>query len=236
MWLQWKQKNFATSWDDRMQLSRKFGGYVMDEAGSTTLNREVFESAYSGNAPWDTGKPQRVFRTSADRIAGSVLDAGCGTGENALFFAGRGHVVTGFDFLKEPINSAKRKAAERGLAATFLVKDALKLEQWAERFDNIIDSGLFHVFSDEDRVLYAQGIKTILKPRGRLFLLCFSDQMPGTQGPRRVSQKELHETFDKGWQIESIEPTYFEVRPEAKMAMFAGEDPKAWLMVARRAA
>ena len=53
----------------------------------------------------------------ADRITGSVLDAGCGTGENALFFAGRGHTVTGIDFLDEPIPGARRKATERGLHA-----------------------------------------------------------------------------------------------------------------------
>ena len=208
----------------------------MSEPRSTTLNRDVFQSAYSGKAPWDTSKPQPVFQATADTITGSVLDAGCGTGENALFFASRGHVVTGFDFLEEPIISARRKAVERGLAATLLVKDALKLEEWAERFDNIIDSGLFHVFSDEDRVHYAQGLKTILKPGGRLFLLCFSDQMPGTQGPRRVSKKELHDAFGEGWEIGSIEPARFEVRPEAKMVLFSGEEPKAWFMVARRAA
>ncbi len=81
----------------------------------------------------------------ADRIAGSVLDAGCGTGENALYFAGRGCKATGIDFLDEPIQRARRKAAERGLPVTFLVKDALTLKDWTERFDAVIDSGLFHV-------------------------------------------------------------------------------------------
>src|SRR6202007_499654 len=87
----------------------------------------------------------------ADRIAGSVLDAGCGTGENALFFAGRGCTVTGIDFLEEPILRARRKAEERGVSATFLVKDALTLADWSVRFDNVIDSGLFHVFSADGR-------------------------------------------------------------------------------------
>ena len=45
----------------------------------------------------------------ADRIMGSVLDSGCGTGENALFFASRGQKVTGIDFLPEPVEWAKRK-------------------------------------------------------------------------------------------------------------------------------
>ena len=67
-----------------------------------------------------------------------------------------------------------------------------------ERFDNVIDSGLFHVFSDEDRKRYVDRLALVLKPGGRLFLLCFSDEEPGTQGPRRVSQKELHDAFVQG--------------------------------------
>ena len=96
----------------------------------------------------------------ADQITGSILDAGCGTGENALFFASRGHKVTGIDFLEEPIKRAKRKAAERGLSATFLVMDALALKDLPEVFDNVIDSGLFHVFSDDDRRRYVEGLAT----------------------------------------------------------------------------
>ena len=59
--------------------------------------------------------------------------------------------------------------------------------------------------------------------------------MPGTQGPKRVSKQELHEAFAEGWEIESIEPAWFEVRPELKMALFSGKEPKAWFMVARLA-
>ena len=154
---------------------------------SNVPNRETFESAYAGQAPWDIGRPQKAIIDVADRIAGSILDAGCGTGENALFFAGRGHKVTGIDFLAEPIERARRKAAERGLEATFLVMDALALKDIPEVFDTAIDSGLFHVFDDEDRRRYVEGLASVLKPGGRLFLLCFSDEEPGTQGPRRVS-------------------------------------------------
>jgi SAM-dependent methyltransferase len=75
------------------------------------------------------------------------------------------------------------------LSATFLVMDALALKDLPEVFDSVIDSGLFHVYSDEDRQRYVEGLVTVLKPGGRLFLLCFSDEEPGTQGPRRVSRK-----------------------------------------------
>jgi len=201
---------------------------------STTIGHGRFQSIYAGGAPWDIGKPQAALATAAAMITGSVLDVGCGTGEHALFFASRGCAATGIDFLEQPIALAKRKAAERGLAATFLVKDALTLGEWADRFDNIIDSGLFHVFSDEDRVRYTQGLKAILRPGGRLFLLCFSDQTPGTQGPRRISEKELCDAFREGWEIERIERAEFEVRPEMRAGQFSGQNPQGWAMVARR--
>ena len=198
-------------------------------------DRATFETMYSGQAPWDTGRPQKAFLDVADRITGSILDAGCGTGDNALFFASRGHKVTGIDFLEEPIRRAKLKAAERGLNVTFLVKDAMTVKDWTERFDNVIDSGLFHVFSDEDRKRYAEGLATVLKPGGRLYLMCFSDEEPGTQGPRRVSKKELHAAFAQGWDIESIQPTRVETRPDLKEFTFSEGGPKAWFAVIRRA-
>jgi cyclopropane fatty-acyl-phospholipid synthase-like methyltransferase len=197
-------------------------------------DRTTFEALYAGQAPWDIGKPQKPFLDVADRITGSVLDAGCGTGDTALYFAGRGCAVTGIDFIEGAIQRARRKATDQGVPATFLVQDALTLKDWTERFDNVIDSGLFHVFSDADRRRYVEGLATVLRPGGRLFLLCFSDDEPGTQGPRRVSKKELHAAFAEGWGIESIEPVQVEVRPDLKDMTFSEGGPKAWFVVASK--
>jgi SAM-dependent methyltransferase len=207
----------------------------MLEPEAAVPRREDFQNLYASKAPWDIGRPQPVFQAVADSISGSILDAGCGTGENALFFASRGHAVTGFDFLEGPIAMAKQKASERKLRVMFLVKDALQLASWAERFDNIVDSGLFHVFPDPERAQYVRGLRTLLNSGGRLFLLCFSDATPGTQGPRRVSKNELKSAFAEGWKVESIEPAEFETHPEARLARFGGENPKAWFLIARRA-
>jgi ubiquinone/menaquinone biosynthesis C-methylase UbiE len=197
-------------------------------------DRSTFEALYAGQAPWDIGKPQQPFIDRADQITGSILDAGCGTGDTALFLAGRGNRVTGIDFLEEPIQRAKRKVAERGLSATFLVKDALTLTGWDERFDNVVDSGLFHVVTDEDRQRYVAGLATVLKPGGRLFLMCFSDEEPGTQGPRRVSKQELNDAYARGWEIEAIEACRVETRPDLKDFQFSEGGPKAWFAVIRR--
>src|ERR1035438_7829961 len=99
---------------------------------SDVPNKNTFASLYSGQPPWDIGRPQKAFLDVADQITGSILDAGCGTGDNALYFASRGHKVSGIDFLEVPIKRAKQKATERGLTVTFLVMDALTLKDWSE--------------------------------------------------------------------------------------------------------
>lgn len=197
--------------------------------------RETFESMYAGKAPWDIGKPQPVFVSAADAVQGGVLDAGCGTGEHAIYFALRGHPVVGIDFLDTPLREARRKAADRGANVEFMTMDALTLSTFDRKFDSVIDSGLFHGFSDEQRLRYVEGLAHVTKSSGRLFLACFSDDEPGELGPRRVSKRELEQAFARGWTIESIAPARFEVIPEMKEAFSPG-GPRAWFAVIRKSA
>ncbi len=77
-------------------------------------DQNTFASLYPAKPHGTSARPQKAFLDMADQITGSMLDAGWGTGDNALFFAERGCIVTGIDFLEEPIRRAKLKAAERG--------------------------------------------------------------------------------------------------------------------------
>src|SRR5437763_14341844 len=115
-----------------MSTTRK-SEHLPDIRPANIPDRAAFEGLYAGQAPWDIGKPQTPFVAAADRVVSPVLDAGCGTGDTALFLAARGHKVTGIDFLEEPIRRARAKAAERNLKVDFLVKDALTLGEWDRR-------------------------------------------------------------------------------------------------------
>lgn len=200
-----------------------------------TIGRDTFLNVYAEAPPWEIGRQQKVFAALGGQLRGSLLDAGCGTGENALFFAQQGLAVTGVDFIDAPIEIAREKAAERSLAATFLVKDALTFQTWEPRFDNAIDSGLFHVFSDADRARYVAGLANVVEPGGRLFLLCFSERTPGDQGPRRVTERELRASFADGWRVDALDPARFDNRPEFRNSLFADEEPWGWFLSATRA-
>jgi SAM-dependent methyltransferase len=181
---------------------------------------EDFDALYEGGCPpWDIGRPQSAFLrlAAAGAFRGRVLDVGCGTGEHALLAASMGLEATGVDAAPTAIARAEAKARDRGLAARFLVWNALDLAGLEERFDTVVDSGLFHVFDDEDRSRFVQSLASALEPASRYHLLCFSDRQPGEMGPRRVSQAEIRATFDHGWRVDAIEPATFETPfgPEA---------------------
>lgn len=198
------------------------------------MNAPSWDMAYTGQtqAPWDTGQPQSAFVHLADQglLAGSVLDAGCGTGEHVLLAASHGADARGVDISPRAIEIARGKAADRGIAARFDVGDALELAGLGAAADTIIDSGLFHVFDDADRPRYVASLAAVLRPGGRCYLMCFSELQPGDWGPRRVSQDELRTSFAEGWQVESITAAAFEINPG-----LGAPTAKAWLATLRRA-
>lgn len=172
----------------------------------------VFNAAYQGRPPWDIGRPQGEFvcLSQAGEIKGDVLDAGCGTGENALYLAGLGHKVWGIDIAPLAIEKAKAKAQKSGVKATFLVWDALDLQRLGRIFDTVIDCGLFHTFSDEERQEFAKSLGAVLRQGGTYYVLCFSDREPGHWGPRHITQAEIESVFNTGWRIDYIREAYFE--------------------------
>jgi len=141
----------------------------------------AFDRAYVSTPPWDMLSPQPAFvgLVEAGRIARSVLDIGCGTGELALYLSERRLAVLGIDRSLRAINKAQAKAAERELAVWFAVVDAVALGDLGEICDTVVDSGL----------------QTAVRPGGHSHVLCFNEHAAAAIGPRAVPQAELRTLF-----------------------------------------
>lgn len=172
-----------------------------------------FNDAYRGTPPWDIGRSQREFLELAEsgEVKGEVIDIGCGTGEHAILFATKGNEVLGIDSSPLAIEKARAKAEHRSSRAEFKVFDALQLAKLGRKFDIALDSGLFHVFSDSARTAYVRSLRSVLRPEGEYYMLCFSDKEPaGWGGPRRVTEDEIFRSFSRGWTVNYVRPAKFE--------------------------
>ena len=164
------------------------------------------EPAFGGESldrmPWDIGEPQPLLvQLEQDgAIAGRVLDAGCGTGDNSIYLAERGYSVTGVDGSATAIDKASGRAAERGAAADFRVADATRLEEFSQEFDTVLDSALYHCLPEEARTAYAAALHRVTNPGGTLHLLCFANESPAA-----VSQDNLRAHLGRHWRITGID-------------------------------
>ncbi len=203
------------------------------------MNQELFEQMYQGQAPWDTGRPQPaiVRLAEAGLVRGSVLDVGCGTGEHVLYFAARGH-----DCLRHRLRASRHRTGEgqggqarhQGRIPRRQCSGAGQARQ-ALRHGDRLRLVAYLCRRRASRVRERAGQSS--PPGGLLHILCFSDEEPGTEGPRRVAKQEIQDSFRDGWKVLSIEPVRFEaiVPPDRPELNFSPGGPKAWLATMERA-
>jgi ubiquinone/menaquinone biosynthesis C-methylase UbiE len=196
---------------------------------------QPWDASYrDGTAPWDVGQPQPavVRLASTGAFVGAVLDAGCGTGENALHIASLGLQVLGVDVAGTALAIAREKAEDRGIQAEFAVADAFELGRLGRMFETVLDCGLLHTFDDDERRDYLASLASVTERDGTLYVLCFSDVAPDIGGgPRRISQEELTAAFNpsNGWNLTAVEPNRIRTR-------YHDDGAPAWLATIRRTA
>ena len=187
-------------------------------------------SYHDGPAPWDLGRPQPaiVRLASEGGFAGAVLDAGCGTGENALHVASLGLQVLGVDVAETALAIARSKAGARGIEVEFAAADAFELERLGRSFETVLDCGLFHSFDRDERVGYVASLASVTQHGGTMHVLCFSDSGPEI-GPHPVSQEELRDAFNpsSGWNVAAI-------KPDRVLTRYHDNGAAAWLATLKR--
>lgn len=98
----------------------------------------------------------------------TVLDLGCGQGQDSLYFAKRGLQVTAIDHAQ----AQSQTLVQAGVR--FIEKDLRKMSFSANSFDVIYAHLSLHFFKDADTKRIFKRIYKILKPGGLFFVKCKS--------------------------------------------------------------
>lgn len=100
--------------------------------------RMMFDNIYS-NEPGFNTKPNALLVTTVNgRPPGRALDVAMGQGRNAVFLAGQGWDVTGFDVSSVGLDTAKRNAARAGVEIKTVLKSRDEFDFGTEQWDLIV--------------------------------------------------------------------------------------------------
>ena len=171
------------------------------------LDRILYRLTYRLGTPrWDSGVPQpELEQLVAGRPPGRVLDLGCGTGADAVYLAGHGWEITGVDFAPEAIAAARKKAADAGVDAAFVVGDASRLADAGVRgpFDLLLDVGCYHTIPAGRRDAYVAGAAAAARPGADFYLAGIPDpaRLWRLLGAHGIGDDEIKSRFARYFSI-----------------------------------
>ncbi len=143
-----------------------------------------------------------------------TLDVGCGNGYYSYYLSKKGFNITGIDISKDIIYLAKKNYSHPNLI--FKQKDIFSKKISKEKYEFILDVGLFHNILPEKREKYSEILSSLLEKNGKVLLFCF-DKREHTFKNKNIyentlikiysyplSKKEIIKTFKKHFIIQKI--------------------------------
>ncbi len=169
----------------------------------------VYTTVSLDRIPWNSNKPDSELTELIERkkiVPRIVLDVGCGTGTDAIYFATKGFDVTAIDISQEAIKIAREKAEKAKVKVNFIAGDFLAVKFDDDTHDFVNDRGFFHIVSPQRRGEFAAKLNMVLNKQGFYFLRCWSDKQEfeseGT--PYRISKDIINNTFGNYFDIGEI--------------------------------
>ncbi len=189
---------FETPIEIRHRLDSWFRG--------TRVNRNHWDRRYSNFANQGPARrrPHQLTRMVHRREGAdaTVLDVGCGRGQDVVWLAARGHRAVGLDFAGNGFAKLARVAAERGLDADFWQLNLLETR-------HVVTAGARMALEPGPRAVLARHIvdatsargreglfrlsSMMLADGGRLYLQFLADNPPGSRRDPRLDDELLHD-------------------------------------------
>jgi len=133
---------------------------------------------------------------SKERRNLSVLEVGCGTGNNLWMGSKEGFEVTGIDISETAIEFARKRFEFENLKGDFHIGNCSSLKWDNETFDMVIDRSAITCNSYEDAVIILREVKRVMKKNGKMRSVIYSDKYTTING-NKISRNS-YENFKTG--------------------------------------
>ena len=166
----------------------------------TRIPASFWDNHYSSNhTPWQIETPQQALTQYIESISSSkkILVPGCGTCPELKYLSETRHDITGLDISA----LAVQKAGEEIKEANLLVGDFFEHPFENNSFDIIYERTFFCALHPTQRHHYAQRMKDLLKPGGKLVGYFFIHQKE-TGPPFGITEQDFIEIIKPYFTIE----------------------------------
>ncbi|MBC7074358.1 class I SAM-dependent methyltransferase [Candidatus Parcubacteria bacterium] len=119
-----------------------------------------------------------VLKFSEFKTGDKILDLGCGTGDQAIFFAKNGALVYGIDINPKMIDCAQKSSKKEGLNINFQQADGANLPFPNSFFDITLISLVLHEIESQKRDRIISEMKRVTKKGGSLIFVDFNFPLP----------------------------------------------------------
>ena len=165
--------------------------------------RVVSRHKIPGIFEWDQDLVNLIEKQCALKPGASVLDLGCGGGDQVKLFARKGYRVVGIDKVRSLIEFATDVFKKEGLSGEFHTADMREVEYQNEFDLCVMLSGTFGLPAEKENEQLLQKIHRALKPDGQTFI----DYLP-FESYSRLSHTRSWNTIDGGF---SLKEEWFDV-------------------------
>lgn len=202
--------------------------------------------------PWDVVVHfVHRYRPDKPRHETTVLEVGCGTGNNLWFAAREGFRVVGIDASPAAIAYARARFEEDGLDGKLVVGDFTRLPFEAESFDLVIDRAAVTHTGLSAATRAVGEIQRVLRPGGRFLLNPFSSRsesaasgrpgpdgltleireggLAGVQQVLLFDRETIHAVLGGGWDLLSLQHVLFTDECEPRFPVHA-----EWRVIAQK--
>ena len=170
-------------------------------------------------------RPCQLWKLEYQLPAGHVLDAGCGEGVVADWFAKQGYTTLGVDIAPSAIDRARALHGESERLRFDVVDLCQQRIERGPPFDVVIDRGCLHQMRDHDLPAYAANLCALCAPDARMLIFHRAYRRGVAHGDpkeRRRVVGRVERAYDGTFRIVRAEDTYTDPRfgadPETRMS------------------